>query len=46
MHDERPVVCTLVLTALVAAALAAGWLLGGETTREAIFAAPKLVVIR
>ena len=46
MHDERPVICTLVLTAMVAALLAVGWVYAGETTREAIFAALKLVVIR
>lgn len=46
MHDGKPVRCVLALTALFAAALAAGWALAGETTRAVVFAALKLVVIR
>lgn len=46
MHDGKPVRCVLALTALIASALAAGWVLAGETTRMAVFAALKLVVIR
>lgn len=46
MHDGRPFLCVLTLTAVMAAAVAAGWAFAGETVRDAVFAALKMVVIR
>lgn len=46
MHDENPIRCMLLLALPLALLLAAGWLIGGEAVKDALFAALKLVVIR
>lgn len=46
MHDGNPIRCVLALALPLALLLAAGCILAGETGRDALFAALKLVVIR
>ena len=46
MHDEHPVRSALLLALPLGLLLAAGWIMAGETARDALFAALKLVVIR
>ena len=46
MQDKHPLLCVLALLLPLAAAVALGCALGGEMTRDALYAALKLVVIR
>ena len=46
MQDRHPFLCTLALLLPLAAVVALGCALGGETVRNALFAALKMVVIR
>lgn len=46
MHDHNPIRSVAALVLPLALLLTAGYLLGGETARDAVFALLKLVVIR
>lgn len=46
MQDRHPLLCVLALLLPLAVAAALGCVLGGETTKDALFAALKLVVRR
>lgn len=46
MQDRHPILCVLALLLPLAAAVALGCMLGGDVTKDALFAALKLVVIR
>ena len=46
MHDRHPILCMLALLLPLASVMTLGCVLGGETVKDALYAALKLVVIR